>query len=121
MIWLIIIAILVAMRLLRPWLPANMLLSWLRTRQGLEWGIRAMLIGIAYLAIAYWCRTLVEGGGPEWLHLVVVIGIYNGLRFIFNGPVSMIRLRAARRNERLTQQRTPGVERPLTPESVAMT
>lgn len=96
---LIIIAVSRIRRFVRTWAPSNILLDWLQTRRGLEWGTRAMLIGVLYFAVAYWCTVLIDNGGPGWLHLIVLVGVYNGFRFLFNGPVSLVRLRAARRRE----------------------
>ena len=121
---LIIIAVTHIRQFVRTWAPSNIMLDWLRTRRGLEWGVRAMLIGVLYFAVAYWSTVLINSGGPGWLHLVVVIGVYNGFRFLFNGPASVVRLRAARHRERIEQERqeqedeTDGVSEFTTPAHV---
>lgn len=52
---------------LRRYMPSNVLLDLIRTRKGLKWGMPAMLLAGPYLAIAFWCTTLIENGGPGWL------------------------------------------------------
>ena len=59
-----------------------------------------MLAGVVYFGFAYGCTVLIDNGGPEWLHLFVLIGICEGFRFLFHGFGIYLRLRAARRKER---------------------
>lgn len=84
---------------LRAYMPSNILLDRIRRRDGLKWGIPAMLIAVPYLAIAYWCTTLIDAGGPGWLHLIVLVTIWSGLKFIIMGPVSLVLLAKARFGE----------------------
>ncbi|OUZ07352.1 hypothetical protein BHE97_17155 [Aeromicrobium sp. PE09-221] len=84
---------------LRTWAPSNIVLDLIRTRSGLKWGVPAMGIAVPYLAIAYWCTTLINGGGPGWLHLVVLWGIWNGIKFLAIGPVSLVQLTIVRVRE----------------------
>src|SRR5690625_4324558 len=90
---------------LRVWMPTNILLDALRTRRGLRWGVPAMLLSIGYLAIAYWCNTLIDDNGPGWLHLIVLLCIYNAFKFLIFGPLSLARLLKARHHERATRTR----------------
>ncbi|WP_286268191.1 sulfate permease [Brooklawnia propionicigenes] len=90
---------------LRTWMPTNILLDALRTRRGLKWGAPAMLLSVAYFALAYWCTTLIDNGAPGWLHLIVLLCIYNAFKFLIYGPISLARLIAARRRERIEQRR----------------
>ena len=89
---------------LRTWMPTNILLDALRTRRGLKWGAPAMLLSVVYFAIAYWCTTLIDNGAPGWLHLIVLLCIYNAFKFLIYGPISLVRLIAARRRERNEQR-----------------
>ena len=101
---------------MRVWMPTNILLDALRTRRGLRWGIPAMLLSVVYFAIAYWCTTLIADGGPGWLHLIVLLCIYNTFKFLIYGPISLARLIAARRHERIQRrrnERAPGVHEAL--------
>ena len=96
--------------------PSNLLLDRIRTREGLKWGKRAMLLAIPYFAIAYWCTTLIDGGALGWLHLIVLLCIYNTFKFLIYGPISLARLIAARRHERIQRrrnERAPGVHEAL--------
>lgn len=77
---------------LQRYMPSNIILDLLRTRQGLKWGVPAMLLAIPYLAIAHWCTTLIGGGAPGWLHLVVLVCIWNALKMMLFGPVSLVML-----------------------------
>ncbi|MCM1011769.1 sulfate permease [Brevibacterium sp. XM4083] len=86
--------------ILRAWLPSNILLDVIRTRAGLKWGMPAMLIGGLYFAIAYWCTITIDNDGPGWLHLVFLVCVWSGFRFIIMGPVSLITLIAVRARER---------------------
>ena len=81
---------------LRRYMPSNILLDLIRTRNGLKWGVPAMLLAGPYLAAAYWCTTLIESGGPGWLHLVVLLCIWNALKMLAIGPVSVVLLTKAR-------------------------
>lgn len=88
--------------------PTNLLLGWLRTRRGLKWGLPFMSLGVLYLAGAATCATLITNGGPGWLNILVILGIWNGLRFIWFGPYSLLlltryRLRESRQQKRAAQ------------------
>lgn len=89
---------------LRRYMPSNILLDLIRTRRGLKWGMPAMLLAGPYLAIASWCTTLIEHGGPGWLHLVVLVCIWNALKMVAIGPVSVVLLVKARACEHRTQR-----------------
>lgn len=81
---------------LRRYMPSNVLLDLIRTRTGLKWGVPAMLLAGPYLAVAFWCTALIENGGPGWLHLVVLLCIWNTLKMLAIGPVSVVLLTKAR-------------------------
>lgn len=90
------------------YMPSNRLFAATRTRPGLKWGIPAMLVSDPYLAIANVCTILIDRGAPEWLHLVVLWGIWNAFKFILNGPVSLFRLvRAIMRDQMMAQTVRP--------------
>ena len=74
---------------LRRYKPSNRLLDAIRRRRGLRWGIPAMLIAAPYLLIASICTRLIDDGGPGWLHLVVFWAIWNAMKFVIMGPVSL--------------------------------
>ena len=66
-----------------------------------------MLLAGPYLAIAFWCTTLIEHGGPGWLHLVVLVCIWNALKMLAIGPVSVALLLKARAREHRSQRQQP--------------
>ena len=98
---------------LHRYMPSNRLLAAIRTRRGLKWGIPAMLVALPYVLIASICSGSAAGGGPGWLHLIVLWACWNALKFIVMGPVSVALLVRARLREaaiRLHQCREAGVE-----------
>lgn len=84
---------------LRRYMPTNILLDAIRTRRGLKWGIPAMLLAVPYLFSAGTCTTLIANGGSGWLNLLVLLCLWNTMKFIFMGPVSLILLIHARVRE----------------------
>lgn len=86
-------------RFLRRWMPTNILLDKIRTRRGLKWGIPAMLLGGIYLFAAVYCTTLIDHGWSEWLYLVFFLLLWNGLKFVLMGPVSLVLLARVRFQE----------------------
>lgn len=72
--------------------PTNILLNKLRSRRGLKWGAPAMLIGIAYLGLAIITTTLIDHGWSPWLYLLTVLFLWDGLKFLINGPITLIGL-----------------------------
>lgn len=52
-------------------------------------GVPAMLLAVPYLMVAYWCTTVIENGGHGWLHLIVLVCIWNAFKMILIGPVSV--------------------------------
>ena len=77
-------------------MPTNILLDRIRTRQGLKWGVPAMLLGVGYMYLTAVCTVLLEHGGPGWLSVVVLWECWNGLKFLLMGPWSLALLVRAR-------------------------
>jgi len=94
---------------LRRYMPTNIALDAIRTRRGLKWGVPAMLLAVPYLLAAAFCTGLLDDGAPGWLNLLVLLFIWNAMKFLFIGPISLIQLvivrvregRAARRARRM--------------------
>ena len=82
------------------YMPTNILLNALRTRRGLKWGVPAMLLAAPYLVAAWLCATWVADRGPGWLNLLVLLCIWNALKFIVNGPITLVLLLRVRLAER---------------------
>ncbi len=88
---------------LRRYMPTNILLDAIRTRRGLKWGGPAMLLVVPYLYVAGILRVLIEDGGPGWLHVLVLVCVWNAMKFAIMGPVSLVlllRVRAAEWRDR---------------------
>jgi hypothetical protein len=82
------------------YMPTNVLLAAFRTRRGLKWGVPAMLLATPYFFAAWVCSTWVTDGGPAWLNLLVLLLIWNALKFIVNGPITLVLLLHRRLAER---------------------
>lgn len=95
------------------YMPTNILLDAIRARRGLRWGVLAMLLAIPYLYPAGICVQLIEDGGPGWLHLLVLLYIYNAMKFAIMGPVSLVLLLRARVREHVEQRRKQRADRQL--------
>lgn len=93
--------------LTRHYLPTNILLDLIRTRRSLKWGVPAMLLAVPYLASAVWCARAVTDGGPGWLNLIILVAIWNAMKFIVMGPVSVLTLARRRWHERATHPGAP--------------
>lgn len=92
---------------MRRFMPTNILLDAIRTRHGLKWGVPAMLLTIPYLLAASVCTALIDGGASRWLYVVAVVCIWNALKFIVIGPVSVALLLRCKRSERLPMRLRP--------------
>lgn len=77
---------------LRRYMPTNILLDAIRKRRGLKWGIPAMFLAAPYLLAASICTNLIANGAPEWLNLLVLLFLWNTMKFIAIGPVSLVLL-----------------------------
>ena len=82
---------------LHRYMPSN--------RRGLKWGLPAILVALPYFLIAYACSAAVAGGGPGWLHLVVLWACWNALKFVIMGPVSVVLLVRVRQHEAAVRRR----------------
>jgi hypothetical protein len=85
---------------LRTYMPTNILLDALRTRRGLKWGVPAMLLAVPYLLSAWLLTMWLADGGPGWLNLFVLLFIWNALKFLVNGPITLVVLIRVRVGER---------------------
>ena len=77
---------------LRRYMPTNILLDAIRTRRGLKWGTPAMLLAVPYLLAASTCTALLAEGGPRWLNFLVLVCLWNAMKFIIFGPISIASL-----------------------------
>jgi hypothetical protein len=80
-------------------MPTNILLNAIRTRRGLKWGVPAMLLAVPYLYAASLCTVLVDHGASGWLNIVALVCVWNALKFVWIGPVSVALLLRTRHSE----------------------
>ncbi len=80
-------------------MPTNVALDEIRTRRGLKWGVAATLLAVPYLLAASVCTSLIANGAPGWLNLFVLLFIWNALKFLIMGPVSLVLLVRVRLRE----------------------
>lgn len=91
---------------LRRYMPTNILLDLIRTRRGLKWGIPAMLLAAPYLLAASICTNIIAEGGPGWLNLLVILFIWNAMKFLIMGPASLALLIRVRIQEAIARRRS---------------
>ena len=99
MIRLLMVASIFIQDFLRRWMLTNVIRDLVRTRRGLKWGVPAMLLAAPYLLAASTFTTLIANGGPGWLNLLVLLCLWNTMKFIIMGPVSLILLARIRVRE----------------------
>ncbi|MFF2485140.1 sulfate permease [Microbacterium sp. NPDC058062] len=75
---------------LRRYAPTNILIGAIFTRRGLKWGMPAMLLAGPYLLAAVICVGWIERSGPGWLNLLVLLLLWNAIKFLVVGPVSLL-------------------------------
>ncbi|KXC07025.1 hypothetical protein [Microbacterium hominis] len=81
-------------------MPTNILIRATHTRRGLKWGVPVMLLAVVYLVIAAGLAQRVAGGAPGWINLLVLVCLWNALKFVVNGPITVGRLLRVRAFER---------------------
>jgi len=90
---------------LRRFMPTAVVIDAINTRRGLKWGVLAMLLAVPYALAAIYCRAQVEAGGPGWLNLLVILCLWNTLKFLLIGPISLMKLIAVRVREAVARRR----------------
>lgn len=74
---------------LRRYMPTNILLAAIFTRRGLKWGVPAMGVAAVYLIAALLLAGWLGQGAPGWVNLLVLLFLWNALKFLVAGPVSI--------------------------------
>lgn len=87
------------------YMPTNIALDAIRTRKCLKWGLPAMLLAVAYLYAAALIRVFIDNGAPGWLNLLVLLFVWDAMKFAILGPVSLILLIRARIREAAARRR----------------
>jgi hypothetical protein len=75
---------------LRRYMPTNILLAAIFTRGGLKWGVPAMGIAGVYMIAALLLAGWLGQGAPGWVNLLVLLFLWNALKFSVAGPVSIV-------------------------------
>jgi hypothetical protein len=89
-------------------MPTNMIIRATHTRRGLKWGVPAMLLAVIYVLVAAALAQWIAGGAPGWVNLLVLVCLWNALKFVVNGPTTLLRLVRVRALERrFASDRTP--------------
>ena len=84
---------------LRRIMPTTIVTDAINTRRGLKWGVPAMLLAVPYGLAAAYFAGLAEAGGSGWLYVLVLLFVWNALKFLVVGPMSLMRLFAVRVRE----------------------
>jgi hypothetical protein len=89
----------------RRFMPTNIVLDAIHTRRGLQWGVLVMLLAVPYAFASVFCAGLVEAGGSGWLNLLALLFVWNALKLLVAGPVTLIRLLRVRGREAQARRR----------------
>ncbi len=84
---------------LRRVMPTNIVLDAIHTRRGLRWGVPAMLLAVPYTLAAAFCVGLTNAGGSGWLSILALLLLWNALKFLVAGPLTLFRLLLVRGSE----------------------
>lgn len=76
--------------------PGPRLISRIARRDGLKWGVPAMLVAAPYYLLADFLKGLIEQGGDAWLSLPLLWCLVMGTAFLVLGPVTLLKLVKAR-------------------------
>ena len=90
---------------LRRFMPTAVVIDAVNTRRGLKWGVPAMLLAVPYALAAVYFRAQVDAGGPGWLNLLVILCLWNTLKLLLIGPISLLKLIAVRVRESVARRR----------------
>lgn len=90
--------------LLARFAPGPRLISRIRRRDGLKWGIPAMVVAVPYFLIANLFKVLLEEGGSAWLSLPLLWCLVMGMAFLGLGPITLVLLAKARMQEAIERR-----------------
>jgi hypothetical protein len=84
---------------LRRFMPTNVVIAAIFTRRGLRWGMFTLLLAVGYLFAAVLSASLIEQGAPGWVNLLVLLFLWNALKFLVVAPASLVCLALVRYRE----------------------
>ena len=90
---------------LRRFMPTAILIDAIKTRRGLKWGVLAMLLAVPSALAANYFRAQVDDGGSGWLNLLVILCLWDTLKLLLIGPISLLKLIAVRVREAVARRR----------------
>ena len=90
---------------LRRCMPTAIVIDANNTRRGLKWGVLAMLLAVPSALAANYFRAQVDDGGPGWLNLLVILCLWDTLKLLLIGPMSLLKLIAVRVREAVARRR----------------
>lgn len=87
--------------------PTNRIRDAVQTRRGLKWGVPAMLLAAPYIGAVKFLTDFIEQADPAWgwLHLIVLVCVWNAIKMLWLGPDSLLRLAHARLREHAEHRR----------------
>lgn len=97
---------------LQRYMPSNTLIRATHRRAGLKWGVPAMLVAGIYLVVAAGLVQWIADGVPRWLNVFVLVCLWNALKFVVNGPITVVLLVRARSEESRERKVLRGVVAP---------
>jgi len=89
----------------RRFLPTNIVLNAIHTRPGLKWGVPAMLLAVPYTLAAALCVGRTDAGGSGWLSILALLFLWDALKFLVAGPLTLFRLLSVRSYEARERRR----------------
>ena len=84
---------------LRRFMPTAIVIDAINSRRGLKWGVPAMLLAVPYALAAACFRAQIDAGAPGWLNLPVILYLWNALKLLLTGPISLLKLMVVRVRE----------------------
>ena len=75
--------------LLKKYAPSNRLLSELLHRTDRHWSLRVSLYSMPYFFGALVVQVALQAGGPGWFHLLFLLLLWNGMKFIHYWPLDL--------------------------------
>jgi len=76
-------------RWLQQWMPWNRAITHIRARHSLGWVFGTQAVAATCFLLGHLADQAIRGGATGWLHLVVMFFCWQGLRFMWLGPICL--------------------------------